>query len=140
MADLSIRPARQHEATALIAFWEAAGENDARPVDTEDAVRRLMARDAEALVVAERAEEIVGSLIVGWDGWRFHLYRLAVGPEARRSGVARRLVAHAQERAREVGAGRIDAMVLEGNALGAAFWESCGFHVQEDWRRWVHPL
>ncbi|WP_167005239.1 GNAT family N-acetyltransferase [Mumia sp. ZJ430] len=133
----TIRPARADEAAALIAFWARAGENDARPADTEGAIRRLLERDADALVVAEWDERIVGSLIVGWDGWRFHLYRLAVGPEVRRSGVAHRLIAYAEKRARQVGAGRIDAMVLEGNEQGAAFWDAAGFRPQGEWRRWI---
>ncbi|WP_370615938.1 GNAT family N-acetyltransferase [Mumia qirimensis] len=134
---MTIRPARADEAAALVDFWGRAGENEARPADTEDAVRRLVARDPESLVVAERDGRIVGSLIVGWDGWRFHLYRLAVDPGARRSGVARALIAHAEERARDVGAGRIDAMVLEANGQGASFWEASGFRPQDEWRRWV---
>ncbi|MGH1563434.1 GNAT family N-acetyltransferase [Mumia sp. DW29H23] len=135
--ELTMRPARTDDASDLVRFWSRAGENDSRPADTEDAVLRLLDRDPEALVVAERAGRIVGSLIVGWDGWRFHLYRLAVDPAERRSGVARALIASAEQRAREVGAGRIDAMVLEGNRHGAAFWAAAGFRPQDEWRRWV---
>ncbi len=42
---------------------------------------------------------VVGTLIVGWDGWRCHLYRLAVDRTVRRSGIAGTLVAEARRRA-----------------------------------------
>jgi GNAT superfamily N-acetyltransferase len=44
------------------------------------------------LLVATAHGRIVGSVIGGWDGWRGNIYRLAVVPEYRRLGIARRLV------------------------------------------------
>jgi len=43
-------------------------------------------------LVATIDEEIVGSVIGGWDGWRGNIYRLAVAPEYRRRGIARSLM------------------------------------------------
>jgi ribosomal protein S18 acetylase RimI-like enzyme len=138
--DVTLRPARVDDVDALIAFWRESGENGGRPVDTADAVVRVIARDPEALVVAERGGVIVGTLIIGWDGWRFHLYRLAVDAGSRRQGVAQRLIAYARTRAAAVGAGRIDAMVLDGNEAGAGFWRAAGFRRQDEWGRWVAPV
>lgn len=132
-----IRTATRADVPALIAFWAVAGENDGRPTDTPDAVHRLLERDPDALLVATSDERIVGTVIAGWDGWRAHLYRLAVAPDVRRQGVGRRLLARAEARLAELGAGRFDAMVLDGNDLGRAAWVAAGYEVQDDWRRWV---
>lgn len=137
---VSLRAATLADVPALLALWEVAAENDARPADTGEKVTTLLARDPDACVVAEAEGRLVGSLIVGWDGWRAHLYRLAVHPGVRRRGVASRLLSHAEQRLRALGATRIDAMVLEGNDLGRTLWQSAGYAPQEEWRRWVRPL
>jgi ribosomal protein S18 acetylase RimI-like enzyme len=138
--EVSVRAATQADVPALLALWEVAAENDARPADSAEKVATLIARDPEACLVAETEGRIVGSLIAGWDGWRAHLYRLAVHPDVRRQGVAARLLTRAEERLRGLGATRIDAMVLEGNDLGQAVWRAAGYTQQEEWRRWVRPL
>lgn len=140
MPNILLRAATPADVPDLLALWELAAENDARPADTPDKVTTLLARDPDACVVAEVDGRIAGSLIVGWDGWRAHLYRLAVRPDVRRRGVASRLLAHAEQRLRGLSATRIDAMVLEGNDLGRTLWQASGYAPQEEWRRWVRPL
>ncbi|HPU13646.1 MAG TPA: GNAT family N-acetyltransferase [Aeromicrobium sp.] len=87
--------------------------------------------------MAEADGAIVGTVISGWDGWRAHLYRLAVDPSARGQGVGRLLVRAVEEHLRELGAIRFDAMVLSGNTLGEAAWEALCYRSQEEWARWV---
>jgi ribosomal protein S18 acetylase RimI-like enzyme len=99
-----------------------------------------MTRDPEALDLAIVDGRVVGTLISGWDGWRAHLYRLAVDPAMRRQGIGRRLLARAERRLIGLGASRIDAMVLEGNGLGQSLWVAEGFAMQPEWRRWVRPV
>ncbi|MFE4002042.1 GNAT family N-acetyltransferase [Nocardioides sp. YIM B13467] len=138
---IELRPAVAADVPALLELWEVAAENDSRPTDSAVKVETLILRDPEACTVAvTEAGRVVGSLISGWDGWRAHLYRLAVHPDVRRQGLARRLLAHAETRLVALGAGRIDAMVLEGNDLGQSLWKSSGYESQAEWRRWVHPV
>ena len=42
-------------------------------------------------MVAESDQQIVGTVIAGWDGWRGSIYRLVVAPSHRRAGLGRRL-------------------------------------------------
>lgn len=135
--EVSLRHATVEDVPALLAFWEAAGENGSRPGDRAEPVEALLSRDPEALVVAESYGAILGTIIAGWDGWRAHLYRLAVDPESRGQGIGRLLVHAAEERLSSLGAARFDAMVLSGNALGERAWAARGYRPQQDWRRWV---
>jgi ribosomal protein S18 acetylase RimI-like enzyme len=138
--ELELRPAVTSDIDAVLAFWQTSAEDAHRPPDDSAAVRRLVERDPGALVLAVQGDAIVGSLIAGWDGWRFHLYRLAVAPTARRRGIARLLLDAAEERFRAAGATRVDAMVLDGNVEAHPFWAAAGYTPQAEWSRWVKPL
>jgi ribosomal protein S18 acetylase RimI-like enzyme len=135
-----IRTAVVDDLRPILAFWRDAAENESRPADTHAALAALHLRDPDALLVAVDGNEIVGTVIAGWDGWRCHLYRLAVAPGRRRSGIGRRLVAAAEERFRALGGSRADAMVLDGNTTAHGVWSAGGYRRQEQWSRWVKPL
>ncbi|MFT2543482.1 GNAT family N-acetyltransferase, partial [Escherichia coli] len=74
--------------------------------DSAPVVEALLCRDPEAVLVVRSEGRIVGTVIAGWDGWRAHLYRLAVHPDHRRQGLARVLLDAAEDRLRALGAGR----------------------------------
>ncbi|GGN69881.1 N-acetyltransferase [Actinoplanes lobatus] len=135
-----LRAATAPELPAVLTFWQEAAENDSRPVDTVEAVTALHQRDPAALILALDDGEIVGTIIAGWDGWRCHLYRLAVAPAKRRSGIGGRLIAAAEERFRAFGGTRADAMVLDANETAHQIWKRHGYAPQDEWSRWVKPL
>jgi len=140
MSQLILRAAERRELSAVLEFWQVAAENDSRPTDTPAAVEQLHRRDPEALILAVDGDEIVGTVVAGWDGWRCHLYRLAVAPRRRREGIGGRLVAAAEERFQSFGGTRADAMVLDDNEAAHGIWNAHGYRPQDDWSRWVKPL
>jgi ribosomal protein S18 acetylase RimI-like enzyme len=74
----ALRAATAADVDHLLGLWDEAAENESRTPDTRDAVVVLLERDPDAVIVAEHEGELIGSVIAGWDGWRGHLYRLAV--------------------------------------------------------------
>ncbi|WP_330341371.1 GNAT family N-acetyltransferase [Streptomyces sp. NBC_00557] len=139
MTDLRMRHALTDDLDAVLAFWKTAAEGTSIS-DDRDGVERLAARDPEALILAELDGELVGTVIAGFDGWRCHLYRLAVHPGRRRQGIASALLAAAEERFARLGGRRADAMVLVRNETAHHAWGAAGYEPQEQWRRWVKPL
>ncbi len=136
---LLLRTADTADIEPLLAFWKTAAENTDRD-DAAAAVAALLARDPAALLLAVDGDEIVGSLIAGWDGWRCHLYRYAVHPDRRRQGIGRALLDAAEQRFTALGGRRADAMVLDDNDLAADAWTAAGYRPQPQWSRWVKPL
>ncbi|GAA3242984.1 GNAT family N-acetyltransferase [Streptomyces sp. XM83C] len=139
MSELRIRAATPDDLDTVLAFWKEAAEGTSIS-DDRAGVERLVERDAEALILAERGGELVGTVIAGFDGWRCHLYRLAVHPDHRRQGVATALLAAAEERFVRLGGRRGDAMVLVDNERAHHAWRAAGYAPEEHWRRWVKPL
>lgn len=139
MSDLSVRHATPSDIDAVLLFWRTAAEGTSIS-DDRDGVARLLDRDPEALLLAEREGVLLGTVIAGFDGWRCHAYRLAVRPDHRRQGIARALLDSAEQRFVALGGRRSDAMVLEANERARRAWEASGYHREDHWRRWVKPV
>lgn len=139
MNDIRLRTAVAADAEGVLAFWKEAAEGTSI-TDDVDGVTRLVARDPEALILAEEDGVLVGSVIAGYDGWRCSLYRLAVLPSRRRRGIAGLLLEAAERRFRAVGGRRGDAMVLEANERARRAWAAAGYRREDHWRRWVKPF
>src|SRR5438552_18117763 len=118
-----IRPCRVAECPAVLALWQRAGAIPS-PTDTLVELEQLIAHQGDGLLVAVEDGVIVGSVIGGWDGWRGNIYRLAVAPEARRHGLARRLVREVERVLWRKGARRLSAMVGRHEAQAVAFWDA----------------
>lgn len=139
MTELRVRAATPEDLDTVLAFWKTAAEGTSIS-DDRDGVERLVARDPEALILAESGGELVGTVIAGFDGWRCHLYRLAVHPDRRRRGVGSALLTAAEKRFARLGGRRADAMVLQDNETAHHAWGAAGYVREERWRRWVKPL
>ncbi|WP_327181828.1 GNAT family N-acetyltransferase [Streptomyces sp. NBC_01334] len=139
MTDLRIRAAGPEDLDTVLAFWKTSAEGTSIS-DDRSGVERLVARDPGALILAERGGELAGTVIAGFDGWRCHLYRLAVHPDQRRQGIGSALLAAAEERFVRLGGRRGDAMVLTRNETAHHAWRAAGYAPEEKWRRWVKPL
>ncbi|MFF3975217.1 GNAT family N-acetyltransferase [Streptomyces sp. NPDC001828] len=139
MTELRIRAAGPEDLDAVLAFWKTAAEGTSIS-DDRAGIERLVARDPDALILAERDGELAGTVIAGFDGWRCHLYRLAVHPGHRRGGIGGALLAAAEDRFTALGGRRADAMVLVRNEPAQHAWAAAGYGPEERWRRWVKLL
>jgi ribosomal protein S18 acetylase RimI-like enzyme len=134
-----IRPAHPEETPAVLRLWRLAGAHPSH-TDDEQSIGSLIARDPQALLIAVDGEQLVGSLIAGFDGWRGSLFRLVVLPERRRSGIGRALVAEGELSPRERGAIRITLYAIREETEALDFWRAVGYERDERLVRFVKDL
>jgi ribosomal protein S18 acetylase RimI-like enzyme len=124
--DILVRQANGGDFSAILQLWGHAGVTPPSNSDSLDGLIRLMDCVGAVVLVATVHSQIVGSVIGGWDGWRGHIYRLAVVPEYRQLGIARRLVKEVCQALFDKGAERIGALVEHEHSWAIQFWESLG--------------
>src|SRR5258708_1975146 len=129
MDGITIREARPDDCTHLLNLWQLVSSGS--PItDTVEHLRMIIDRNGELLLVAVMQDQIVGTVLGGWDLWRGHIYRLAVHPERRHRGIARSLVREIKVRLGKKGARRIYALAYSEEGLN--FWRSTDFEPTMD--------
>lgn len=123
---VTIATATEADFPAILAFWREATTVESS-TDDEDGLRALLAHAPDALLVARDGDGIVGTVIAAFDGWRGSMYRLAVAPSRRRTGIAGSLVAEGERRLRAQGARRLHLIVQAGEEPAREFWAAAGY-------------
>jgi len=122
--EVVIRSVRTDELSWVLRLWQEASVTPPAVTDSIEGLTRLISEPGALLLVATINGRIVGSVIGGWDGWRGNIYRLAVAPEHRRKGVARRLIVEISAALLDKGAEILSALVEHEHRWAIDFWES----------------
>ena len=132
----TIRVGRPDDIGAVLGLWIRGGAEPTR-TDDADSLRALLGHPGSALLVAGEGSALVGSVVVGWDGWRGSVYRLVVDPAHRHQGLGRRLLAAAEDHLSAVGAVRLQAVVVDTEPLATGFWRATEWEEQDHRLRFV---
>jgi ribosomal protein S18 acetylase RimI-like enzyme len=123
----------------ILSFWALATEVPSSTDDIEG-LDALWRHDPDSILLATDGDEVVGTLIAAWDGWRAGFYRLAVHPDRRQQGVGRLLVNEGEVRLRALGARRLSLYAVEAHDAAMSFWPSVGYRRDHDDVRFVRNL
>lgn len=125
-----LRPFRPSDRDRLVALWVTCGLT--RPWnDPYRDIERKLSHDPSNILVLERDDELIGSVMVGYEGHRGWANYLAVHPAHRRQGLARLLMDEAERRLRELGCPKINVQVRQSNLGAVEFYKHLGFSVDE---------
>jgi ribosomal protein S18 acetylase RimI-like enzyme len=131
LASLEIRPFRPGDLNDVISLWRSC--NLTRPWNDpgKDIARKLRV-NPDWFLVAAQGEEIVGSIMIGYEGHRGWINYLAVAPAFRCLGIGTQLMQRAETILRAVGCPKINLQVRVGNESELSrFYASLGFGLDE---------
>lgn len=126
MTRLAFREATPEDAERIVQFWHDSGASMSLG-DSVEHVRRAITNPDALLVVAEAGQEIIGTLLGAFDGWRGNMYRLVVHPNRRREGIGRQLVKRIEQFFAERGARRVTVLIEADRPWAMDFWTAVGY-------------
>lgn len=126
---MKIREFKLDDYAAVARLWMKAGLGF-RLGDDLDSVKVKVGRDPDLFLVAEEGGRIVGSVMGAWDGRRGWIYHLGVLPEARRNGVASKLIEELEGRMRKKGVSKVNGLVYGWNRASLSFFTKSGYNIQ----------
>jgi ribosomal protein S18 acetylase RimI-like enzyme len=130
--NFTIRPFCPSDYEEVVRLWRESGLTIKRS-DELGELEKLTAMTANHFLVAEekdgRSDEprIVGTVIGAFDGRRAWIYHLAVMSDARRNGVAGRLMSEIEDHLRANGATKMNLLVEPDHPAACEFYRAAGF-------------
>jgi len=95
--------------------------------DTPEEIKKKIERDPDLFLVAEQDDQIIGTVIGGFDGRRGMVYHLAIDQNHRRRGIGSALLARVENRLQAKGCLKVYLLVLDDNISAKNFYEECGW-------------
>ena len=123
---MKIEPASPKDRDTTIALWEAAGLTRSWNDPGAD-FEKALANPTSDVLLAREGGDLLGSVMVGFDGHRGWVYYVAVDPALQRRDIGRALMAEAEQLLIERGCPKLNLQVRAGNDAVLAFYASLGY-------------
>lgn len=125
-----IRPYQPIDETAVIALWRACDLTRPWNDPHEDIARALIVQP-HLFLVGVVEDEVMATLMAGYEGHRGWLNYLAVAPAFQRQGHGRALVEAAESGLAALGCPKINLQIRAANHDVIAFYRRLGFSVDD---------
>ena len=136
MHNYTIRPMTIADYDSVMTLMQQTPGVAVREADSRDATNAYLERNPQLSFVAEVDHQIIACIMSGHDGRRGYLQHLAVLPAYRRYGIANALVECCLAKLEQIGILKSHIDVFQTNALAIAYWESQGWQLRTDIRRY----
>ena len=123
---MQIRPFDPKDEASVVRIWNECGLVVPWNDPFLDICRKL-AVQPELFLVAADGDEVLATVMVGYDGHRGWINYLAVSPDHQGSGLGRRMMDEAERLLRAAGCPKINLQVRTSNAEVIEFYEKMGY-------------
>lgn len=115
---------------SVMQLWETVFGYETAHNTPSLAIDKKLAVSDGLFFVALAGDEVVGTVLAGYDGHRGWLYSVAVHPVHRRKGLGANLVRHAEGALTARGCMKINLQIVSANENVKTFYESLGYSVE----------
>jgi ribosomal protein S18 acetylase RimI-like enzyme len=118
------------DVSAVIGLWKNAGNGiQLRESDQPEEIKKKILRDPDLFLIARTGQEIVGTVMGGFDGRRGFIYHLAIAKQHRLKGIARLLMDEVERRLKAKGCLKVYLLVTPENKTAMTFYERLGYEI-----------
>ena len=115
----------------VISLWSEVFGYGTPHNDPDIAINRKIDFDDGLFLVAVDDNEVIGTVMAGYDGHRGWIYSMAVSTQHRNRGIGSALLSYAEERLSEKGCLKINLQILDGNEQVEAFYQKNGYRTEK---------
>jgi len=128
---MKIRNYKSSDKNSVISLWKYVFNPQKPHNDPEIAIDMKIKQNDGLLFVAEDNNQIIGTIIAGFDGHRGWLYSLALHPQHRRKGIGTQLVKKAIRELKKLGCLKVNLQINSDNAEVVEFYKKNDFLVED---------
>lgn len=126
-----IRPYESKDHAQVVALWSDVFRDDPPWNEPASMIRRKLSVQPELFLVAVVDDQVVGTVMAGFDGVRGWIHHLAVRGSHRRRGIASALMGAAEKGLEIAGCPKVNLQVRATNRQVIAFYRSLGYELEE---------
>ncbi len=115
----------------VISLWQKVFGYEAKHNEPNLVIDKKNAFNDSLFWVAILDQEVVGTIMAGYDGHRGWIYAMAVMPELQKGGIGSALLEHAEKELVSRGCMKVNLQIMEGNEAVQCFYESNGYSTEE---------
>ena len=128
--EMTIRPYLPEDENAVVELWRRCNLVRSWNNPRSDIERKLKV-NPELFLVGIIENQIVSTVIGGYEGHRGWINYLAVDPAYQRRGLGRLIMETVEERIRAMGCPKINLQIRTDNLVATKFYESIGYKVED---------
>jgi ribosomal protein S18 acetylase RimI-like enzyme len=126
---MNIKPYHPDNQQAVINLWQACNLVVAWNDPIKD-IQRKMLVDPDLFLIGELSEDIVATVMGGYEGHRGWINYLAVSPEHQRKGYARAMMQQVEVLILQKGSPKINLQVRSNNIDVIQFYQAIGYDIE----------
>ena len=113
------------------ALWREVFPDDPPWNRAQFAIPAKLAVQPDLFLLALQGDQVVGTVMGGYDGHRGWVYALAVKPDHRQNGIATELMAQLEARLRVLGCVKLNLQVRADNTQVIKLYQRLGYSVED---------
>lgn len=126
-----VRSFEETDQDTVTALWAMLFPDDPPWNEPASVIAKKLLVQRELFFVATISDDVVGTVMAGFDGVRGWIHKLAVHPAHQRKGIARLLMEAAESGLASKGCPKVNLQVRAANAEVLDFYKAAGYTVED---------